>query len=297
VTQSTLLIVLLGAVTGAGMMLLIVAVRGTPPKAAKPIGGSVTFVDRLGRQAIYGLGAGVLALILTRWPVAALAAGALVMFWPALFGGAAAEKAAIARLEGLAAWIESLRDTIAGAVGLEQAIPATTYAAAPSIKSQLRVMVDRLRVRVPMPVALQRFADELDDPSADLVVAALILNSKLRGPGLRQVLTSLADAARAELDMRQRVFAGRSSTRRSVQIVAGFSLLFVLGLSVLNRDYVAPYATFEGQLVLGVVVGVFAAGFLWMRRLSGVETPARFLVATRDRGGAGAVPAGQAGAR
>jgi Flp pilus assembly protein TadB len=289
-TQSTLLIILLGALIGGGVALLIVALRGVPPKPPKPVGGSVSFVDRLGRQTIYGFGAGVLALILTRWPVAAVAAGALVMFWPALFGGASAEKQAIARLEGLAAWIESLRDTIAGAVGLEQAIPATAYAAAPSIKPQLRILVDRLRVRVPMPVALQRFADDLDDPSADLVVAALILNAKLRGPGLRQVLTSLADASRDELDMRQRVFAGRSSTRRSVQIVAGFSLLFVLGLAVLNRDYVAPYATFEGQVVLGLVVGVFAAGFLWMRRLSGIETAQRFLVATRERGGAGIPP-------
>ena len=65
-------------------------------------------------------------------------------------------------------------------------------------------MVDRLRVRVPLPVALQRFADEMDDAGADLIIAALILNSRLRGPGLRDVLTSLADSARAELDMRQR---------------------------------------------------------------------------------------------
>jgi len=39
-------------------------------------------------------------------------------------GGAAEERRAIARLDALASWTESLRDTIAGAVGLEQAIPA-----------------------------------------------------------------------------------------------------------------------------------------------------------------------------
>lgn len=285
-TISTLLVILLGAVAGAGATLLILALVGMPPKAPRPGTSSPSVLDRIGRQTLYGAGAGLLALIITRWPVAAVASGALVLFWPAMFGGARAEREAIARLEGLAAWIESLRDTIAGAVGLEQAIPATTYAAAPSIKPQLRILVDRLRVRVAMPVALQRFADDLDDPSADLVVATLILNARLRGPGLRQVLSSLAEAARDELDMRQRVFAGRSATRRSVQIVAGFSVLFVLGLSVLNRDYVEPYGSVLGQMVLCVVVGLFAAGFLWMRRLSGVVTPARFLVATRDRAGA-----------
>ncbi len=288
-----LLVVLLGAVVGAGLALLIVAIRGTTPRIPDPDrAGAPGLLDRIGRQAAYGVIGGVIALFVTRWPVAALAAGALIMFWPALFGGARAERQAIDRLEGLAAWTESLRDTIAGAVGLEQAIPATVYAASPAIRPQLRVLVDRLRVRVPMPVALQRFADELDDPSADLVVAALILNARLRGPGLRQVLSSLADAARAELDMRQRVFAGRSSTRRSVQIVAGFSLLVVVGLAVFNRSYVEPYGTPQGQVVLAVVAGIFALGFLWMRRLSGVEKPGRFLVATRDRGGQGVVAVG-----
>lgn len=286
------LVALLGGVIGGGFVLLVAALRGTPQRPPAPSGaGQATLLERLGRQTVLGVGAGLVALLVTRWPVGALAAGALVAFWPALFGGARAERQAMERLEGLAAWTESLRDTIAGAVGLEQAIPATVYAASPSVRPQVRVLADRLRVRVPMPVALQRFADELDDPSADLVVAALILNSKLRGPGLRQVLSSLADAARAELDMRQRVAASRSSTRRSVQIVAGFSLLFVVGLAVFNRDYVEPYSTPQGQLVLAVVAGIFALGFLWMRRLAGVEKPARFLVATRDRGGTGVVTA------
>lgn len=277
-TPGLLLVTLLGGLAGAGVVLLVVAVRGVPIRPPSPV-STGKIVERVGRQALIGAGSGVVVLVLTRWPVAAIGMGALVTAWPMLFGGAKAERAAIARLEGLAAWTESLRDTIAGAVGLEQAIPATVYAASPSIQPQLRLLADRLRIRVPMPEALQRFADDLDDPSADLVVAALILNSRLRGPGLRQVLGSLADSARAELDMRQRVFAGRASTRRSVQIVAGVSLGFIAVLSLLNPDFVEPYGAPLGQVVLGVVIGLYALGFLWMRKLSNIETPDRFLVA------------------
>jgi Flp pilus assembly protein TadB len=128
-----------------------------------------------------------------------------------------------------------------------------------------------------MPAALQRFADDLDDPAADLVVAALVLNSRLRGPGLRDVLTSLSHSVRNELDMRGRVMASRSSTRRSVQIVVAVSAAFIIGLRVLNPDYVEPYATFEGQVVLTVVIALFASGFLWLRRLATFDMPARFL--------------------
>ncbi|WP_053207463.1 type II secretion system F family protein [Jiangella muralis] len=276
-SPTILLITLIGAAVGAGVLLLIVAIRGSEPRPPSP-GSTRPMIERLGRQTVYGIIAGVAALLLTRWPVAAVGAGLLVAFWPALFGGAKEERTSIARLEGLASWTESLRDTIAGAVGLEQAIPATVYAAAPSIQPQLRLLADRLRIRMPMPEALERFADDLDDASADLVVSALILNARLRGPGLRQVLSSLADSARAELDMRQRVMAGRASTRRSVQIVVGVSLFFMIGLSIINRDFVEPYNSPAGQIVLGVVIGIFAIGFLWMRRLAKFEMPARFLV-------------------
>ncbi|RHA43831.1 type II secretion system F family protein, partial [Cellulomonas rhizosphaerae] len=152
-----------------------------------------------------------------------------------------------------------------------------------AIQPQLRLLVDRLRVRVPLPVALRGLADDLDDPSADLVVAALVLNAKLRGPGLRQVLTSLSEAARAELEMRQRVTAARSSTRRSAQIVTVFSLAVMALLTVVNPQYVEPYGSFQGQLVLLLIAVLFAAGFWWMKRLSGVDMPARFLVEGEER--------------
>lgn len=280
---STLLVTLLGAVAGSGVVLLVVVLRGAPRRVGQVVHRGPPLRERFGRRAVVALLVGVVTLLATSWPVAALAAVALVLGWSALFGGARLERQATARVEGLAAWTESLRDTIAGAVGLEQAIPATVYAASPSIRPQLRLLVDRLRVRVPLAVALQGLADELDDPSADLVVAALILNAKLRGPGLRQVLTSLSEAARAELDMRQRVAAGRTATRRSAQIVMGFSLAVIVLLVVLNPQYVAPYDSTVGQVVLLVVAACFAGGFFWMKQLSGIDTPGRFLVATPER--------------
>ena len=129
---------------------------------------------------------------------------------------------------------------------------------------------------MPLAEALQLLADDLDDPSADLVIAALILNSKLRGPGLREVLTALGKSAREEVDMRQRVIAQRGGTRRSVQIIVGSVLTFVLGMAILN-NFVAPYGTLLGQAVLTFVLVLFGLGFWWLRRLAKVDSPSRFL--------------------
>ena len=183
----------------------------------------------------------------------------------------------MARLEALATWTESLRDTIAGAVGLEQAIPASLRAAGPTLAESLARLVDRLHTREPMPVALRRFADDLDDPGADLIIAALIINARLRGPGLRDLLGALAASAREELDMRRKVNAERRSTRRSAQIVTGISVTLALGLALFNPGYVQGYDSVVGQLVLVVVVALYGAGFLWMRKLATFKAADRLL--------------------
>ncbi|HEY8482409.1 MAG TPA: type II secretion system F family protein [Spirillospora sp.] len=272
------LAILAGAATGGGVLLLVVALRGLPPRTRPPRGRSrEDLVRTLTTRTAVAVIVGMAVLVVTRWPIAAAGTAGLVLAWNSLVGGAAEERQAIARLEALAGWTESLRDTIAGAVGLEQAIPASQRAAAPALQRPLRTLVDRLHTRVPMPEALRRFADDLDDPSADLVIAALILNARLRGPGLRDMLTALANSARAELDMRRRVEADRRSTRRSVRIVVAVSVGTALALAVFNHSYVEPYDDLLGQLVLCVVVGLYATAFLWLRRLSKYELPGRFL--------------------
>lgn len=269
-----------GTVVGLGLLLLGVAFVGLPPPdPGKP--PRLTALRRHPRQttimAMTGAGVGLAVLVFTRWLVLAVALGLLAGFWRHVFGGTAEEQRAIARLDALASWTESLRDTIAGAVGLEQAIPATAATSAPAIRPALNLLVDRLRIREPLPTALLRFADDLDDPSADLIVAALVLNARLRGPGLRDVLSALAESAREELDMRRRIDATRRSTRRSVQIVIGVTLGVAGLLITLNQQYVEPYGTFVGQIFLTITILLFAAGVVWLRRLARIQMPERFL--------------------
>ncbi len=172
-----------------------------------------------------GITVAVLTLAVTRWPVAAVGLGALVVWWPALFGGTGAEQRQIASLEALVTWTETLRDTIAAHASLEQAIPASAVHAPTLIRPALVRLVGRLRARVPMDQALSAFAAELDDPSADLVIAALMLSATRRGDRLGEVLTGLTTAAREELEMRRKISAGRVELRRGVQIVVGVTIV------------------------------------------------------------------------
>jgi hypothetical protein len=112
-----LLAILAGAVAGTGMFLFLVAMRGLPPKQP---GGSPGRLRRLGHEVAGARGviavvAGLVALVATRWLVAGLGVALLVLSWRGL-AGAASERRALVRLEALATWTESLRDTIAGAL-------------------------------------------------------------------------------------------------------------------------------------------------------------------------------------
>jgi Flp pilus assembly protein TadB len=160
---------------------------------------------------------------------------------------------------------------------LEQAIPATTATCPPVIRPALMRLAGQIRARAPMDNALLGLAAELDDPSADLVCAALILNVRRRGDRLAEVLGGLASAAREELEMRRRISAGRSGLRRGVQIVIVMTVAFAGFLIVFGGAYVAPYNSPGGQVALLVVVGFFASGFAWMRKLADDDQPAAFL--------------------
>ena len=273
-----MLAILIGAVTGGGLFLLVIALRGLPvrPKNQGPGKLERQVRELLSVRGGIALIAGILVLVATRWIVAGVGVALLAYSWRSL-GGAASERKTMSRLESLATWTESLRDTIAGAVGLEQAIPSSIRVADISIREPLTKLVDRLHTRVPMHVALRRFADDLDDPSADMIIAALIINSRLRGPGLRALLGALAVSVREELDMRRKVNAGRRSTRRSVQIVVAVSVGMAVGLAVLDHAFLSPYDGVSGQFVLVIIGAIYAAGILWLRRLATFESPQRLL--------------------
>lgn len=281
-----LLAIVIGGLAGGSLFLAVVSLYGLP---AKPPGGGPGRLDRLRRDLLSARGGiavvtGILILVATRWVAAGIGVGLLAYNWRSL-SGAASERLAIARLEGLATWTESLRDTIAGAVGLEQAIPSSTRIAAPAIREPLLKMVDRLHTRMPMPDALRLFASDLNDPSADLIIAALIINSRLRGPGLRDLLGALSRSVREELDMRRKVSAERRSTRRSVQIVIGVSVGMAIILALVDRSFLAPYSSPFGQLVLALIACLYGLGIGWLRRLARFESPQRLLGDTAAAGG------------
>lgn len=281
----TPLAVLFGAGVGFGAFLVITALM---PRSASPDttdwdrGGSVTPIGaaelwaRLGRRAAPAATGALLLGLATRWPVAAITGAVLGWFFVDLAGQKGARDAALERSEAVAGWAEMLRDTLAGAHGLEQAIVTTAAVAPTAIRDDLLLLTARLPSE-PLPGALRRLADELADPTADLVVAALIIAAEGSPRDLGVLLGSLADAARDEAAMRRRVEATRARARTTVQIVTGLTALLAAGLLAFSGGYLDPYGDPLGQAVLAFVAGLFGTSLWWLARMARYQAPERFL--------------------
>ncbi len=211
------------------------------------------------------------------WPVGGALAGLTVVGVPWLLAQFAGGNAAVGRLEALQEWVRRASDVLAAGGGLEQTLIRSARTAPAPIQTEVATLAARLRARWPTSRALLAFADDLDDAAGDLVVAALLLGAELRGPGLARVLTELAGSLTDEVTMRRKVEADRAKPRAN----ARWLLLITLaasGLAALNGDYLAPYGTVLGQLVLAAIAALIVGCLLWMRRLTAAAPSTRFLV-------------------
>lgn len=234
---------------------------------------------RISPIALVAVATGILVLIVTGWPVAAIGIAAAVVFIPSVFGGGKAAQASIAQSEALAFWTRRLADLLSsGAAGsIQQALRKAATSADEPLRAATARLADRLGPRGVEP-ALRMFAREVADPAADQVAGMLIIRERNGGPGLAQALAALADDLDERARMLRDVEAEREKPRSSMRAIVGsVSALIVLMLLFLG-DVLTFYSSFIGQVCLAAVVGLFAFGLRWMKRLANAPNAPSVLI-------------------
>lgn len=281
-TAGTLLLTLSGLVLTTGLVGIVVAARGghllpSPRSTAR---------WRFTRLHLGACAAGVLVLLVSGWPVAALAAVGATVFLPQLFGGAKASRRTIATADALSDWTRRLADLISsGAAGsTREAIRRSLDSAPTAIHPAVTDLVTRM---VPQGVeaALRQFARDVDDPAADKIAMVLILRERNGGPGLAEVLTALA----ADLDERSRMLreveAERAKPRSNMRTIVVTTLILVVGMVLFARTFLSGYSTAVGQVALLADFALFGTALRWMRRLSDPPRAPRVLMDAAPSGG------------
>ena len=237
---------------------------------------AVARVPRL--SVVAGIVAGSIVAVVSGWLVPSCVIGAIVGW---LVGNIARRRAGddagVERTEALASWVENVRDVLRSGNQPIGAIGATTDTCPLSIRSQVLSLFARLSAGQSAEVAFRRFADEVDEPLADLVAVGLLI-AVSRGAETDDVLSALAAQARHQADRRRVVEAERAPMRREVWMVSVVMCALLAAVFMFARSsYLRAYGTASGQLFLTAILVGYGALLMWVGRLATFPRPARFL--------------------
>ncbi len=224
-------------------------------------------------------------LALTRWVVLAAVAFLLVVAWHRLLRDERAE-AERARVEGIAKWLEDLRDTLRGSsVGTEEALEQVALRAPDAVREPLATFVLRRRQGFRTEDALTDLADALAHPTSDAAIAAirLVITGTAGAGRLYHTVSALAAAARDEVRARERVDRTRTIYRSSMTRLVVIAGLLIGYLRLAAGELLDPYGTPVGQLVLLLPLSLWGGCIVWLRSLCRYETPDRYRIAGSAR--------------
>ena len=277
--MTALLPALGGALIVAGIIGVAVGLVPSPERSAAPRRRARFAAFRPSRRARLllggGLVGGVVVALVSGWLLAIVLVPLAAVGLPLLLSASDGQDK-IERLEAMEEWIRSLSGVLTAGVGLEQALIATLRSAPTRVRPEVGRLVARLRARWSTEAALRALADDLDDSTGDLIAANLILGARRRGAGLAAVLESLAESVAADVRARRAIEADRAKPRTTARWVTLITV-GVLVVLALTGEYVAPYRTGMGQLVLALMLAAYGGVLVWMRRMASGRPLPRFI--------------------
>src|SRR5690606_11811272 len=217
----TLLVAVSGALMTGGLLAIIAGVLRRPVPPARPRRGSARrarLTPRTRMLLSIGLGVGALVAVLTGWVIAVVIVPLALAGIPVLLAAPPAQRE-IQRLEAMEEWVRTVAGTLGAGVGLEQALLRSLRSTPEPIKPEVTRLAGRLRARWSTEDALRAFADDLNDPTGDLIAANLTLGARRRGGGLASVLSALAESVKQDVLARREIESDRAKPRGNVRII------------------------------------------------------------------------------
>lgn len=274
-----------GTLLGCGVVAAVAGIVGTTAPKGPGLSarwrhrgaGASQFAAQRRALIVAAVVSGVAVWLITGVFVPSLIVAAAVVGVPWLIAPASATKAQLAKRDALAEWAQRLADVIRLGFALEQALITSRKHAPQALEREIEDLADKVQSGWPTVQAIEEFAAELDDVTADKVAAALKLSATDQGPGLATAMSDLAESVRKEVAVRQQIEADREKSRTTVKMLTLITLVLVAGGFAVPQ-YTGVYATWLGQGVLAVIAMAYVAVLVWGRSYATRGGPARVLV-------------------
>jgi tight adherence protein B len=227
------------------------------------------------RQAL-PLIAGAAATGLTAYLILGLIAPAVVL--AALGWGAAAAHArwrrarAAARLgAALLSAVDLLAQLLPAGHSTRQALVVLAESGPVELRSEVARILTQLD-EMTMEAALLQAQWRLQQPLFTLIASTLTVGNR-SGGRLAPLLQELSRAAHQIYAVQGQLRAEQAQGRLGALVIAVMPLALLAVLHVVNPEYLAPYSTVGGQLLLGGLIGLVVVGYGWMLRILRLPEP------------------------
>ncbi|HNV10638.1 MAG TPA: type II secretion system F family protein [Propionibacteriaceae bacterium] len=271
--MSPAIVVVSGALLGLAVLLVVAGLVPRERQAEAPsspgvrtrLRRAVHTVSR--RQQVIGAAAvlgGLAAFAWTGWLLALVIVPLAVWGLPILL--AEPPNRDIDLLQALDRWVRGLASSIPTGKSITDAIRATRGQAPPLIAGDVRLLVARLDERWTTAEALLAFADELDSPDSDAVVASLSLAAERGGVGATQTLTALSENIQERLRALREIEAERAKPRAVVKQITLITVLALTAALLTGGSFFDPYRTPIGQLAMLGLASAYAGSLIMLRR-------------------------------
>lgn len=216
---------------------------------------------------------GIVAQLILGWAVVSLLVTGLGLVAPLVYYIRRRDRRRAAMQDALIEAMGQMRDAIRAGLSVQNALLSLATSGPETLRPEFGRLAREVRLLGFEP-ALSAMQDRLADPVFDVVEASLVLNDRLGGRNVSQVLDRLAQATRAESRVQQELRAYQAKNVLSAQIIAAVPLVVLMAIRAINPGYLALFDALPGQLLLAccvVSVSLGYAGMLWITRLPGEQ--------------------------
>lgn len=276
-----LLYVAVGLAAGLAVLVLTVAVFGTPQNVKLPSYARDRFTYPVAKQLLYPAAAFVVVFAATGWLVAGLGAAAAAAVYPRNVARGRAQARHVALTEAVGSWIEQLRDSVVSGGGIEMPLRRSAETGPELLRPQLRQLAVAMDTH-DTEDALAMFAHDVGHHLVDMLAISYAIAVRESTRGLSDLLGAISESARDEVATFQRVESSRKKIKSSVRMILAIQAVIVGLPVVFGRQFLTAYDSLAGQSVLLTCVVLVLGSQLWIAQLSTVRRPPRFFAVDSD---------------
>jgi tight adherence protein B len=173
--------------------------------------------------------------------------------------------------------LSSMSSSLKAGFSINQALEVVAEENKRPISVEFRLLVQEIRLGVPLDEALQKMVDRLECPDMELVSTAII-TARQTGGELTAILDRLASVIRERMRINQRLRALTAQGRMQAYMIAAMPGLLLLAMSYIAPDMMSNFfnATVANVIPIGIllIIGAFilvVIGFFVIKKITTID--------------------------